>query len=94
MAKPEENCPRWRLGGATVQISGRPHRELIRGDGFRLFLDPVFLCALQNRMAADLPARLVALGAATEEIPMIIAALRLAGLADLADLAGLAGDDA
>ena len=58
--------------GETREISGRTHNLVERGDGFRFYLDPVFLYALEHSDDSDLTHKLVKMGAAEDEVPLIL----------------------
>ncbi len=64
----------------TREISGREHRLVERDDGFRFYLDPIFLYTLEHADESDLAEKLQEMGARENEVPVIHDILRKAAL--------------
>ncbi len=61
-------------------ISGKIHRLVERQDGFRFYLDPVFLHVLTHLDCPDRDTVAIQMGAEPDEIPIILRMLGKAGL--------------
>ncbi len=71
---------KYNISSARQIIMGEPHVLVTRNDGFRFYLDKVFLTYLENTDSADLPGLLEEFGVKAEEIPVIRKMLEGAGL--------------